>query len=180
LRRIIPGIALACLLAFAAVAFAYPPATVSNVTQNSLTLGGLDFGTQYRITIEERDPSNTSWTSPTTQTPTTAACPTAAPAADFSVSPSPAVRNKPTTFTSTGTCAATPCTYRWLHGDASSTDQIGTGTSASFTYTGPAGTRTVTLKVTDNQNRTATKTRSFQLADQSSPPPAVVTVLGPL
>jgi hypothetical protein len=93
------------------------------------------------------------------------------PDADFSVSPDPAVRNSATTFKSTGTCPAAPCTYRWTHGDAASTDQIGTGTTVSFTYKGPPGTRTVTLTVTDRTNRVAVLTRSFQLVEPSSPPP---------
>ena len=92
--------------------------------------------------------------------------------ADFSVSPQPAVRYSPTTFTSTERCVAAPCTYRWFHGDAVSTDQFGTGTIASFTYTGPGGTRTVTLKVIDRRNREAVRTRSFQLVEPSSPSPA--------
>jgi len=95
----------------------------------------------------------------------------APPVADFSVSPNEAVRNSATTFNSTGTCSATPCTYRWTHGDAASTDLIGTGTTASFTYKGPPGTRTVTLTVTDRRNRVAVRTRSFQLVEPSSPPP---------
>ena len=93
------------------------------------------------------------------------------PDPDFSVSPNPAVRNSATTFESTGTCPDDPCTYRWTHGDAASTDLIGTGTTASFTYKGPPGTRTVTLTVTDRRNRRAVLTRSFQLVEPSSPPP---------
>jgi hypothetical protein len=166
-RRLIYGIVVASLFIFTAVAFGFPPATITDVKPDSVTLGGLDCGTQYQIQLAERNASDTAWGSPTTQTVTTAACPDAPPTADFSVSPDPAVRNKATTFTSTGTCAATPCTYRWLHGDASSTELIGTGPTASFTYTGPAGTRTVTLEVTDRQNREAARTRSFQLVESS-------------
>jgi hypothetical protein len=103
------------------------------------------------------------------------------PTASFSVTPNPAVRTQPTTFTSTGTCPATPCTYRWFHGDAASTDEIEAGatqpnTSAMFTYTNggaacPCTDRTVTLTVTDAQGRTATATNSFQLVEPSQPPP---------
>jgi hypothetical protein len=172
LRRVFAGIAFTCLLTFTAVALAYPPVTITDLTQNAVTLRGLDCGTQYRIQLEERNASNTAWESPTTQTVTTAACPAAAPVAEFGVSPDPAVRNQATTFRSTGTCAAAPCSYRWVHGTAASTDAIGTGTTASFTYTGAPGTRTVTLKVTDSQNREAVRTRSFQLVESSSLPPA--------
>jgi hypothetical protein len=169
-RRLIYGIVVASLLTFTAVAMAYPPATVTDVKPDSVTLRGLDCGTQYQLQLAERNATNTGWESSTTQTVTTAACTTAAPTADFSVSPDPAVRNKATTFTSTGTCAATPCTYRWLHGDASSTDQIGTGPTATFTYTGAPGPRTVTLEVTDSQNREAVRTQSFQLVEPSATP----------
>jgi PKD repeat protein len=177
LRRIIPGIAPACLLAFAftAVAFGYPPATITDVQQDSVTIRGLDCGTQYRIQIEARNASDTGWTSSTTHTPTTAACPAPAPVADFSVSPESAVRNEPATFTSTGTCAATPCTYRWLHGDATSTDELDTGQVGSFTYVGSAGTRTVTLQVTDADGQQASATRSFQLVEAAPSPTATAT-----
>src|SRR5699024_802255 len=97
------------------------------------TIRGLDCGTQYRIRVDNRNAANTGWENTTTQTTTTAACPAGPPTAAFTVSPNPAVRNQATKFTSTGTCAAAPCTYQWLHGDASSTDQIGTGSSVSFT-----------------------------------------------
>ena len=168
MRRFIPGIALACLLAFTAVAFG--SATVSDVTQDSVTIRGLKCDTTYRIQVEARNAGDTGWDVPTTQTAKTAACPAAAPVADFSVSPDPAVRNKPTTFTTTGTCAASPCTYKWFHGGTSSTDQLGTGTSATFTYSGAAGPRIVTLKVTDSQNRESVKTRTFQLVEATATP----------
>jgi hypothetical protein len=179
-------VALIALLAFAAVAVAYPPATITDVTRDSVTIQGLECGTQYRIRIEERNAANTDWTSLTTHTPTTAACPTPPPpTANFAVSPDPAVRTQPTVFTSTGTCAATPCTYRWFLGDASSTspaDEIEPGAAqpnaeAQFTFTNggqPAqagATRTVTLRVTDGQGREVTATKTFGLVEQSSPPP---------
>ena len=157
--------------ALAESATAYPPATIGGITQNTLTVSGLDCGTQYRFQIEERDPLTAAWGSLTTQTVTTAACAAAPPVAGFGVAPDPAVRNLATAFTSTGTCAAAPCTYRWLHGDATSTDQIGTGPAAAFTYTGAAGPRTVTLRVTDAQSREAVLTKTFQLVDAPPPPP---------
>ena len=93
-----------------------------------------------------------------------------APVANFSVSPQPAVRYRTTTFTSTGTCAATPCTYRWFHGNASSTEALGTGATTTFAFQGTPGPRDVTLKVTDRNNRTATRTRSFQLVEATPTP----------
>ena len=92
-----------------------------------------------------------------------------APVANFSVTPDPAVRNSPTTFTSTGTCPDVPCTYRWFHGPPDS-EPIGTGQTASFTYKGPAGERTVELRVTDQTNRTASVTKTFDLIDAPPPP----------
>ena len=99
-------------------------------------------------------------------------CPAAStqpPTANFSVSPNPAVRTQPTTFTTTGSCPDAPCTYRWLHGDATSTEQLGTGQSATFTYIGPIGTRTITLLATDADGQTDTETKSFNLAEASAP-----------
>jgi hypothetical protein len=95
--------------------------------------------------------------------------------AGFSVNPSPAVRLSVATFTSTGSCAAVPCSYRWLHGDASSTEEIEAGaaqpnTTAAFTYTGPAGPRTVTLTVTDSLGRSSSKTVTFDLVDPAPAP----------
>ena len=72
MRGFVP--ALACVLAIPAFALAYPPATVTDVAQTSVKIGGLDCGTQYRIRIEERNSTNTGWGSPTTHIPTTAAC----------------------------------------------------------------------------------------------------------
>jgi hypothetical protein len=72
MRRFVP--ALACVLAIPAFALAYPPATVTDITQTSVKIGGLDCGTRYRIRIEERNAADTAWESSTIQTPTTAAC----------------------------------------------------------------------------------------------------------
>jgi beta-glucanase (GH16 family) len=72
MRRFVP--ALACVLAIPAFALAYPPATVTDITQTSVKIGGLDCGTRYRIRIEERNAANTAWESSTIHTPTTAAC----------------------------------------------------------------------------------------------------------
>jgi hypothetical protein len=167
------------VLAVAAVA--YPGATLTS-SDTTITVGNLDCGTNYEIRVREF--RSGAWRDQNTYTKATAACatpsptPTAtatatpppAPAANFSVDPNPAVRNQATTFTSTGSCPSTPCSYVWVHGDAASTDQIGTGQTASFTYTGPAGTRTVTLKVTDSLSRTGTKTTTFDLVEAAATP----------
>jgi len=183
-RFVIPAIAFALLAAAGAIA--YPPATLTQ-TDSSITVSSLDCATQYEIRVREwrsgawRD-TNTYYTTTTacpTPTPTPTATPTAtpvpAPAADFSIDPNPAVRTQTTTFTSTGTCDATPCEYHWFHGDASSTDEIDTAAvqpnlDATFVYTGPVGTRTITLKVTDAQARTSSKTITFNLVEPSTPP----------
>jgi Glycosyl hydrolases family 39 len=83
MRRFVP--ALACLLAIPAFALAYPPATVTDVTQSSVTIRGLDCGTRYEIRIRERNSANTAWTNTTTHTPTTAACPSRPPPASSGV-----------------------------------------------------------------------------------------------
>jgi RTX calcium-binding nonapeptide repeat (4 copies) len=117
-------------------------------------------------------PSPTATPAPTpSPSPTATPAPTpSAPIADFVVSPDPAARTEATTFTSTGSCPDWPCTYLWLHGDASSTDELGSGPVASFTYTGPTGVRTVTLVVTDDSGREALRTQSFDLVEPSPTP----------
>jgi hypothetical protein len=97
------------------------------------------------------------------------------PRVDFAVTPNPAVRNTPTTFISTGRCRDAPCTYRWFHGDGSTNEEIEAGaaqpnTQASFTYTGPAGTRTITLRVRDQSGDEASRTKSFRLVEATVPP----------
>jgi hypothetical protein len=94
-----------------------------------------------------------------------------APVADFTITPNPAQRTKPVTFAASGTCADAPCSHQWFHGDAASTDSIGTGASASFTYTGPVGPRTVTVKTTDADGQTDTETKTFQLVEPAAEPP---------
>jgi hypothetical protein len=94
------------------------------------------------------------------------------PLANFSVSPAPAIRNRPTTFTSTGSCPDVPCAYKWFHWDATNgpSGEIETGatqpnTEAEFTYTGPAGTRGVMLRVTDAHGNMSETPKTFQLVD---------------
>jgi hypothetical protein len=101
----------------------------------------------------------------------------AAPTASFSINPSPAVRQTPTTFTSTGRCDKSPCTYRWFHGPASSTEEIATNlpqprTTASFTYVGAPGPRTITLKVRNRRDQQTSVTRTFSLVNPSTSPPS--------
>jgi hypothetical protein len=98
--------------------------------------------------------------------------PDAQPVADFTIVPNPAVRTRPTAFTSTSTCQDAPCSYAWFHGDGPPDDQIGSGISASFTYVGPPGTRTVTLRVTDADRDVDMETKSFQLIEPNAPNPA--------
>lgn len=144
---------------------------------SAYTVTGLNPSTTYRFRVAGRfSGGHTTQYSSQVSTTTNAAVP--APVADFSVSPNPAVRNSPTTFTSTGSCAATPCTYRWFHWDptvgASGEIEAGAAqpnTSAQFTYTGGAGTRGIQLTVTDAQSRSSSAPKQFQLVDAPPPPP---------
>jgi Thrombospondin type 3 repeat len=79
MRRFVP--ALASVLAIPAFALAYPPATVTDITQTSVKIGGLDCGTLYEFRLRERNASNTAWTNSTIQTVRTTVCP-APPDAD--------------------------------------------------------------------------------------------------
>ena len=94
----------------------------------------------------------------------------AAPAASFSWTPqNPQSAPVTVTFTSTGTCPATPCTYEWRHG-APGGEAIGTGQTASFAYQS-TGTKTVVLKATDALGRISEATNSFNVASAPPPPP---------
>jgi hypothetical protein len=94
----------------------------------------------------------------------------AAPSADFSISSNPTV-GTPVNFTSTGTCAATPCTYSWKHAAV----QFGTGTTASYTYTESYSTKHVTLRVTDALSRTSSITKDFTVAADTTAPDTTIT-----
>jgi hypothetical protein len=95
-----------------------------------------------------------------------------APVADFSVSPNPVIRYGTTTFRSAGSCAATPCTYRWTGADG-----VDFSTSATTTYVfrGTPGPRSVTLRVTDRYSRSSSRTKSFQLVEPSPTPTSTPT-----
>jgi hypothetical protein len=105
-----------------------------------------------------------------------AAAPASArPTANFGINPEPAVRQSPTQFTFSGRCDRSPCTYRWFHGDASSTEEIATDlpqprTTATFTYVGTPGPRTITLKVRNRRGQEASLTRTFSLVNPSTSP----------
>jgi hypothetical protein len=78
MRGFVP--ALACVLAIPALALAYPPATVTDITRSSVTIRGLDCATRYQIRIREW--RNGAWMDTSYHTPTTAACATPPPPPD--------------------------------------------------------------------------------------------------
>jgi hypothetical protein len=92
------------------------------------------------------------------------------PTASFTWSPqNPQNPPVPVAFTSSGTCAATPCTYEWRDGPPGS-GPIGTGPTSSWVYQS-TGTKTVVLRVTDALGRYAEATNSFTVSSSPSPPP---------
>ena len=109
-------------------------------------------------TNTDPSPATASWTVATT----------AGPTASFSWSPQNP-QNPPVqvTFTSTGNCPATPCTYDWRHG-APGNEPIGTGTTASWTFQS-TGTKTVVLKVTDSAGRVAEATNNITVGSAPAP-----------
>jgi hypothetical protein len=93
-----------------------------------------------------------------------------APTASFTWSPqNPQGPPATVTFTSTGTCAATPCTYQWRHGPPGN-EVIGIGQSASWTYQS-SGSKTVVLRVTDSLGRFAEASNTFTVSASTPPPP---------
>jgi hypothetical protein len=92
------------------------------------------------------------------------------PTANFTWSPqNPQNPPVPVAFTSTGTCAATPCTYEWRQGPPRS-EPIGTGQTPSWTFES-TGTKTVVLRVTDALDRFAEASNSFTVSAAPPPPP---------
>jgi hypothetical protein len=69
--------AVAAVLAIASVALAFPPATIEDVDRDSVTVGNLDCGTQYRIQVAER--RSGTWRDNQVYTTTTAPCPDTTP-----------------------------------------------------------------------------------------------------
>jgi hypothetical protein len=183
-------LAVALFVSMAAVALAYPPATVT-VTPNSVTLGNLECNTRYEVRVREwrsgafRDtqtytpttsacpvPTPTPTPSPTsTPSPTPTPEPPAQPVASFTVAPNPAIWGQPVTFSSTSTCADSPCSYTWFHGTGT-TEQFATGDTATFTYqdTGWPGPANVTLRVTDASGDMDTDTVTFPIEHDATEP----------
>lgn len=93
-------------------------------------------------------------------------CPSPTP--DFSFTPSaPSVGQQVSFDASTTACPATPCSYVWSNGST----VFASGQTASFTYQ-TSGVKTVTLKVTDGQNRSASVSQAVTVIDVSPPPPS--------
>jgi hypothetical protein len=199
-RRILV-LAFAIFVAAAAVALAYPPATVT-VTPNSVTLGNLECNTRYEVRVREY--RSGAFQDSRTYTPTTSACPVptptptpeptpeptptptpeptpepVVPVANFTVTPTPAIWGEPVTFSSTSTCADAPCTYRWFHANGDSTGEIEAGaaqpnTEASHTYTANPywqGPANVRLQVTDASGDVDDETKTFALENGTTEPP---------
>jgi hypothetical protein len=109
--------------------------------------------------------------SPATRTWTVVATASAEPpTASFTWSPqNPQSPPVSVAFTSTGTCAATPCTYLWRQGPPGN-EPIGTGQTSSWAYDS-IGTKTVVLRVTDVLGRFAEGTNSFAVSAAPAPLP---------
>lgn len=154
--------------------------TTGNNT-SAYTVTGLNPSTTYRFRVAGRFSGGhtTQYSSQISTTTNSAPAPPPLPVANFSISPNPAVWDQPTTFTSTGTCADAPCTYRWFHGGTGSTDEIEAGaaqpnTTAQHTYTSNPfwfGPGEVTLRVTDSSGDVDTETKSFEITNSPPPPP---------
>jgi chitodextrinase len=91
-------------------------------------------------------------------------CPSPTPA--FSYSPSSPTVGQQVSFDGSATsCYSTPCTYRWSNG----TTEFATGQTATLTYQ-TSGSKTVTLQVTDAQNRTVSLTIGLTVSDPVNAP----------
>jgi hypothetical protein len=115
-------------------------------------------------------------------TPVSTPAPTPAPpAAAFAVAPTAPVAGSQTTFTTGGSCPATPCAYGWTDVGADGTGSwpLGTGASMKFTFQNP-GSKFVRLLVTDAQNRTASVVKEIVVsAPAATPTPTPTTTPAP-
>ena len=125
----------------------------------------------HTFEVRATDPAGNTDTSPASRTWSVAVPPTpAAPTASFTWSPqNPQDPPATVTFTSTGTCPATPCTYEWRHGPPGN-EPIGTGQTASWTFQS-TGAKTVVLRVTDSLGRFAEATNTITVSNSAPPPP---------
>ena len=170
MRRTALVAGLLVLVGIPAIAFGYPPATVT-VGQDSATIQGLDCGTQYEFRVREwRDGA---YRDSQTYTRTTTACPAPppAPTASFTFSPSSPQTGQAVTFDASGsTCPQTPCAYTWDDTPpGGSVWPLGTGQTMSFTFSG-AGTKYVRLTVQGSDGQTATTLRQVAVTAATPTP----------
>jgi hypothetical protein len=167
-------LSIALVLGLVVVAVGYPPATITEVTQGSMKIGGLDCGTSYRLTLEENQGG--AWVNSQQYTQATAACSTALPTADFNLAPSPSAPGQNVTFDWTGSCPASPCTFTWADetgdGPGGNTIQLGTGDTYQRAFLA-LGTKYIELTVVDAQGRSVSSPIRQHAVQSSSSPPSL-------
>jgi hypothetical protein len=170
MRNLIFAVLLALVLT--ATALAYPPATIEDATQTSITIGNLDCGTTYRIQVEEW--RGGAWQDAQSNTQATDACPQAPPTADFTVSPSPSNPGQQVTLDWTGTCEAAPCSFAWTDegsdGNGGASWNLGTSGLQTFTFRN-VGTKHIELTVTDSLGRSVSSPIRQHVVENAPPPP---------
>ena len=101
--------------------------------------------------------------------------PSDVPTANFSFTPTAPVTGQPVTYTFTGTCSVTPCTYSYANRQADGSFlEFASTASASFTYQNVGG-KTIRLTVTDAQARTATTQKDITVGGGGTPTPSPTT-----
>jgi hypothetical protein len=128
-------------------------ATITGATASSYVLGPSDVGHTIRSLVTAGNAGGTG-SAVSSQTGVVAAQPSVAA---FSFSPSSPMTGQVVAFDGSGSsCGAAPCSYSWADDPPSGGSwPLGTGQMITFTFTG-AGTKYVTLTVTDALGRTAT------------------------
>lgn len=143
---------------------------IGGATSSSYTLQVSDVGHTIRSVVTA---SNSAGSASATSPQTAAVSPLPAPTAAFTYSPSAPLAGQPVHFdASSSSCIETPCTYSWADdppGGANSA--LGGGQTLTFTFQ-DAGTKYVTLTVTDALNRSASVEHDVAVA--AAPPAAPV------
>jgi hypothetical protein len=155
--------------------------TIGGATSSSYRLQAGDVGSTIRSVVTA---SNSGGSASATSLPTSQVAASPSPAASFSYSPTAPVTGQSVRFDGTATtCAASPCTYTWADDPPSGGSwPLGSGEAIDFTFS-VAGTKYVTLSVTDTLNRTSTTEHSVVVTaglptDSSQPTIAGTTQQG--
>jgi PKD repeat protein len=152
-------------------------ANISGATSNSYVLQTTDIGRTIRSVVTA---SNSAGSAAATSGQTPAVSPPAAPMAAFTFSPSSPGTGGSVSFDGTGSsCIATPCSFLWADDPPSGTStSLGTGQTLAYAFP-TAGTKYVTLTVTDALGRSASAEHNVTVTTAAPTNSSLPTIIGP-